>query len=93
MRFLISLVLLLAVVGIALADVGPQRRLGRPLVNAQQYFLEDQPGVLGYVARVVLRFFAPSFGRTDLRYSVRGPVIPPPCGLACRIRPLEAVAQ
>jgi hypothetical protein len=92
MRSAISLVLLLVVVGIALADVNPERRSARPLVNAQRH-LEDQPGVLGQVARVVLRFFAPWVGRVDLRYGFRGPVVPPPCGVACRIRALEAVAQ
>ncbi len=92
MKLFVSLVLLLAVVGMAFGDVLSERRLSRPLVNLQQDAL-DQPRFLQNVARVILRFFAPSYGSVEPRYSIQVPVVPPPCVGVCVRVPIQALAQ
>jgi len=93
MKKLISLIMLVAVVGIAVADVGPGRRMSRPMVNLQQSV--DQPSLLGPWARVMLRLFAPALSQVHGRYSAprQDVPIPPVCGAACLLLPVQGIAQ
>jgi hypothetical protein len=93
MKKLISLIMLVAVVGIAVADVGPGRRMSRPMVNLQQSV--DQPGLLGPWVRVVLRFFSPSYRLVEPRYSAARQIVPVPpvCGVSCLRIPVQGIAQ
>lgn len=92
MRLFISLVLVLAVAGVALANVAPARRLSRPLVILPQESV-DQPGILGRVAQVFLRFHAPSYVQVKPRYSIQAPVVPVPCAVGCVFTPIQALGQ
>jgi len=96
MKKLIALFLLVAFLGAAYADVAPERRLSRPLVNLPQASVY-QPW-LGPWAVPMLRLFAPQWlviaappGRAPLPL---GDIpVPPVCDLACRLRPVQDVAQ
>ena len=94
MKRLLSLVLLVAMVGIAVADVAPERRLSRPLVQSQQLSV-NQPGWSGAYAWVMLRFFAPSFWPAAPRYSAPRGVDPEPpvCDVSCYMRPIQGIAE
>jgi len=94
MKKLISLILVLVVVGIAVADINPARRLARPLVNLPQESV-DHSGLLGPWARVLMRFFAPSYEPVAPRYSAPPVIIPipPVCTVACLRMPVQAIAQ
>ena len=94
MKKLISLILLLSVVGIAVADVQPGRRMSRPMVNLQQASL-DQPGLLVPWVRVMLRFFALSYRLVEPRYSAGQEIVPVPpvCGVACLRIPVQGIAE
>ena len=96
MKRLIALFLLVAFVGIVYADVVPERKLSRPLVNLAQASV-CQPW-LGPWAVPMLRLFAPQWlviaappGRALVPL---GDIpIPPVCDLACRLRPVQGIAQ
>ena len=93
MKKLISLIMLVAVVGIAVADVGPGRRMSRPMVNLQQSV--DQPSLLGPWARVMLRLFSPSYRLVEPQYSAAPRIVPVPpvCGVSCLRIPVQGIAQ
>jgi hypothetical protein len=94
MKLFVSLVLLLAVVGMALADVAPQRKLSRPLVLLPLLSF-DQPGLVGRWARVILGFFAPPLVPLRDKYSAPSLVIPEPplCTSVCLRIPIQSIAQ
>jgi hypothetical protein len=90
----VSLIVLMAVIRIAVADVQSGRKLYRPLVNQQQESV-DQPGMLKPWFGVMLRFFAPSYRQVEPKYSAAPPIIPVPplCGLACLRIPVQGIAE
>jgi len=96
MKKLIALSLLVAFLGTVYADVAPERRLPRPLVNLAQVSVY-QPW-LGPWAVPMLRLFAPQWVVIAAPQG-RAPVplgdipVPPVCDLACRMRPIQGIAQ
>lgn len=94
MKKMISMVLMLAVFGLAVASAAPAGWYARPMPNLQVVSI-DQPGVFGSWARVMLRFFAPSQSQVHGRYSApRLDVpVPPVCGAACLVLPVQGIAK
>ncbi len=98
MKRLIPLVLLVAMLGTAYADVAPLGRQPRPPVNMS---LESvyQPWLAPFL-QPLLRSFAPSqrpqvmvlrpaYGRAR-----QGDIpVPPVCGLSCLMRPVQGLAR
>jgi hypothetical protein len=94
MKRQISLFLLVALVGVALANVDPGRRQARPLVNGVQDSGYSW-GWLAYMARVMPRFVAPYLLQVEPRYMApSGDIpVPPVCGVSCWLRPVKASGQ
>ena len=98
MKKLLALVLLAAMLGSVYADVVPERKLSRPLVNLA--FLADYDPWLGPLGLPMLRLFAPgprpqvvglppAYGRAR-----HGDIpVPPVCDLSCLLRPIQGLAQ
>ncbi|MBM3332228.1 hypothetical protein FJY68_10350 [candidate division WOR-3 bacterium] len=84
MKKIISLILLVAVFGVAFADVPPARRVVPRPVNQPQESI-SQPGILGPWFRVMLRFVSPSYQLLIPEYKAPSELIPVPpvCGVAC----------
>ena len=97
MKRLIALVLLVAVVGSVYADVMPQRRQGRPLVNlplSSVYQLWLVP-FLQPMLRLAVPSLRPPVINVTPGYS-RVPVdipVPPVCDVSCLLRPIQGLAQ
>ena len=94
MKKLVSLVLLLAVLGMSVASAAPAGWYARPLPNLQPASV-THPGLFAPWARVMLRVFAPSYSPVQPKYSA-GPgiiPIPPVCGGACLRLPVQGIAR
>ena len=94
MKRLISLILVLALVGSAVAGIAPDRRFARPLGNLVLESV-NRPGLLVTLAPIMQRFFAPSWGLVLPRYSAPPLIVPVPpvCAGACMRLPVQGIAQ
>ena len=93
MKNMISLVLLMAVVGMSVAVAAPPGWYAGQQQN-MQLAAGDQPGLLGPWVRVMLRFFAPSVWQVG-RYSApsQDVPVPPVCGGACLRVPVQGIGR
>jgi hypothetical protein len=94
MKRLISVLLLVALVGSAVADIHPGRRPTRPVHNLPQEYLSQ--GLLGSLAPILVRFFAPSWWPVQPRYSAPRELdvpVPPVRDVSCLLRPVQAIGQ
>jgi hypothetical protein len=94
MKRLIALVLVVALFGTVYADVMPQRKLSRPLVNLESGY-QPWPGPL---VLPMLRWFVPLW---PVVAAPRGyapdpsgvvPIPPPVCDVSCLLRPVQGIA-
>ena len=94
MKRIISLVLVLAVFGMSVASAAPVGWYARPLPNLQPASV-NHPGLFAPWARVMLRFFAPSYSLVQPRYSAGPGIIPNPpvCSGACLLLPMQGIAR
>jgi hypothetical protein len=93
MKNMISLVLLLAVVGMSVAVAAPPGWYARQQQNMQSESV-DQPGLLGPWARVLLRFFAPSVWQVGrYRAPSQDVPVPPVCSSVCLRLPVQGIAR
>jgi len=93
MKRILSLLLLLSVVGIALADISPERRLPQPPVNRPDAWVNQI--WLAPWARALMPFVSPSWRQVGPSYRAPGKQVPVPpvCGVSCYLRPIQAIAE
>jgi len=95
MKRIISLVLLLALVGIAVADVPIERRLPSPQFNLG-ILASGLPGWQGWVAPMLLQMMSLPYRQVPARSAMPPSYIEPPapvCDLLCPLRPLRGIGE